>query len=369
VSDSVVSIGRVMVRLVTVLCGALVVLPPAGALGDVTVTFRPPAGAHVLTSGPSPSEFRTTDPQPTIGVEASAGSQLLCTLQDFSDTEPITRPCGPPMPGCAAPLCGSFRPSTPLAGKPAGQYDLQVEVLDSGGHQIGNSADQGFSVDLTPPTVTLRPAIATRPLKPAFSFDVQDDATTDAPIQDAVSCSFGRVGAPVVWRACPSPTAATYRVAGRHIDYRFGVRGIDDFGRPAYAYREYDPVPCALSVRPPLRLSTIAASGVFLRVRCSYVSSVDVGLWPMAVNGHVYSRTPAGTVKRRPLLGATRLHGHGPHWNRSVRLRMYPRFAAQARHFRSTRFLVTACPADPENPCSDLAFDVRWSYAEFTAHG
>jgi hypothetical protein len=360
---------RVTLRLFTALCGALVVLPATPALGDVTVTFRTPAGAHVLARGFSPYEFRTTDPQPTIGIEASEGSQLLCTLQDFSDMTSTTAPCGPPLPGCTAPLCGSFRAATPLAGKPAGEYDLQVKVVDSGGNQLGNPADQGFSVDLTPPTVTLNPPIAAKPLRPAFSFDVQDDSTTDAHIEDTVSCSFGRLGAPVVWNTCASLTSAAYPVPARHIDYRFGVRGMDDFGRTTYAYREYDPVPCALSVRPPRRLSTVAATGVPLRVRCSYVSSVDVGLWPMAVNGHVYSRTPARTVKIRPLLGATRLHGHGRHWSRSYALRMYPQFAAQARRFRSTRFLVTACPADPNNPCSDLAFNVQWSYAEFTANG
>jgi hypothetical protein len=359
--------GRLMLRLLAALC-ALIMLSPTGALGDVTVTFRPPAGAHALTSGLSPHEFRTTDPQPTIGVEASEGAQLLCTLQNFSDAPAVTRPCGPPMPGCAAPLCGSFRPSTRLAGKPAREYDLQVEVLDSAGNQLGNPADQGFSVDLTPPTVTLDAPVATKPLRPVFSFDVEDDATTDAHIQDAVSCSFGRVGAPIVWSACPRPTSAAYRVPARHIDYRFGVRGIDDFNRAAYAYREYDPVPCALSIRPPRRLSAVVATGVPLRVRCSYARSVDVGLWPMVVNGHVYSRTPAATVKNRPLLGAARLHGHGRHWSRSYQLRMYPHFAAQTRRFRSTRFLVTACPTDPDNPCSDLALDVRWSYAEFTAH-
>jgi hypothetical protein len=359
---------RVAVRLFTVVCGALVLLPAAAALGDVTVTFRPPAGAHVLVSGFSPYEFRTTDPQPTIGIEASEGSQLLCTLQDFSDATPATAPCGPPLPGCTAPLCGSFRPSTPLAGKPAGEYDLHVEVLDSGGNQLGNPADQGFSVDLTPPAVTLDPPIATTPLRPAFSFEVQDDATTDAFIEDTVSCSFDRLRAPVVWSSCASPTSAVDRVPARHIDYQFGVRGVDDFGRTTYAYREYDPVPCALTVRPPGRLSTVAAAGVPLRVRCSYVRSVDVGLWPMAVNGHVYSRTPARTVKIRPLLGAIRMHGHGSHWSKSYQLRMYPQFAAQARRLRSTRFLVTACPTESDNPCSDLAFDVRWSYAEFTAH-
>lgn len=361
-------------RLLAALTGALLFLPAAAALGDVSVTFRPPAGAHVLSTGYPPYEFRTTDPQPTIGIEASGGSQLRCTLQDFSDNPPITAPCGPPLSGCAASLCGSFRPSAPLDGRPAGEYDLEVDVLDSAGNQLGSRADQGFSVDLTPPVATVGPAIATKPLQPAFSFDVEDDSTTDAHIDDTLSCSFARLGARAIWGPCPTAevdtlTAAVYRVARRHIDYRFGVRGIDDFGRAAYAYREYDPIPCALSVRPPRRLSTVAARGVPLRVRCSYVGSVDLGLWPMAVNGHVYARSPARTVSSRPLLGAVRLRGHGRHWSRSYRLRMYPQFAAQARRFRSTRFLVTACPADPNDPCSDLAFDVRWSYGEFTAQG
>jgi hypothetical protein len=358
---------RVTLGLFAALCAALVVLPATTALGDVTVNFRPPAGAHVLTSGFPPYEFRTTDPQPTIGIEASGGSRLTCTLQNFSNATPVTVPCGPPLPGCTAAVCGSFRPSAPLAGKPAGEYDLHVEVLDAGGNQLGSPADQGFSVDLTPPAVTLDPPIATKPLRPAFSFDVEDDATTDAYIQDTVNCSFGRLDAPIIWSSCAGLTSTAYRVPARHIDYRFGVRGTDDFGRATYAYREYDPVPCALTVRAPRRLTTVAATGVPLRVRCSYVSSVDVGLWPMAVNGHVYSRTPARTVKTRPLLGAARLHGHNSHWSKSYDLRIYPQFAGQARRFRSTRFLVTACPTVPDNPCPDRALDVRWSYAEFTA--
>ena len=133
------------------LCGALMALLAGPALGDVAVTFRPPAGAHVLATGLAPYVFRTSDPQPTIGIEASAGSRLSCTLQDFSDTPPVTAPCGAPLPGCTAALCGSFRPSAPLAGRPAGTYDLEVEVLDAAGSQVGNRADQEFSVDLTPP--------------------------------------------------------------------------------------------------------------------------------------------------------------------------------------------------------------------------
>lgn len=356
------------------LCGALMALLAGPALGDVAVTFRPPAGAHVLATGFAPYVFRTSDPQPTIGIEASAGSRLSCTLQDFSDTPPVTAPCGAPLPGCTAALCGSFRPSAPLAGRPAGTYDLEVDVLDAAGSQLGSRADQEFSVDLTPPRAKVDTPIARNPLRPAFPYHVEDDSTTDAHIDDTISCSFGRLSAPVVWGSCPTTvvdtlTAAPYRVPARHIDYRFGVRGVDDFGRTSSAYREYDPVPCALSLRPPRRLSAVAAGGVPVRVRCSYVGSVDLGLWPMAVNGHVYARSPAGTVATRPLVGASRLHGRGPHWSRSYRVRMYPQFAAQARRFHSTRFLVTACPADPDNPCSDLRLDARWSYGEFTARG
>jgi hypothetical protein len=356
------------------LCGAAMTVPAAAALGDVTVTFQPPGGAHVLAIGSPPYQFRTNEAQPTVGIEASGGSQLSCTLQDFSDKPPVTAPCGPPMPGCAAALCGSFRPSAPLAGRPTGEYDLEVEALDAAGNQLGNRADQGFSVDLTPPLARVDTPITRNPLRPAFPYNVEDDSTTDAHIEDTVSCSFGRLGAPAVWGACPAAdvdtlTAAVYRVPARHIDYRFGVRGVDDFGRTTYGYREYDPVPCALSLRPPRRLSAVAGGGVPLRVRCSYVGSLDLGLWPMAVNGHVYSHSPAGTVRTRPLIGATRLHGRGPHWSRSYQLRMYPRFAAQARRFHSTRFLVTACPAEPNNPCSDLRLDARWAYGEFTARG
>jgi hypothetical protein len=346
----------------------ILLLLPATALADVTITFTPPAGADVNAQDTPPQYFRTDNPQPTIGIEVSGAATLHCRL-DMADV-----PCGPALPGCAAALCASFRPASPLAGRPPSVHDLDVEATDSHGNTISGNV-QGFTVDLTPPRIDFYGIDVEHSLRPLFNFVVSDDQPSAGfiTVNDTASCSFGRLHAPQQWTRCP-PTGgspgARYRLPPRHIDYRLWIRGVDDFGRATVIHRDYDPVPCAVHASPPRHLRDVALSGVTVRVQCSYVHGVELGLWPVAVNGRVYAHSPAQTVATRLLLGGLRVHGHGSHWTARPRLRLDSQFVGQALRFHSTRFLLTACPDWPahDNPCGDRSLDSSWSYLTFTAN-
>jgi hypothetical protein len=354
--------------MLAVLAGVVTcLLLPGAALASVTIDFTPPPGAHLSTEDLPPHYFRTANPQPTIGIEASGPATLTCRLNDS------VVPCGPALPGCTAALCASFRPAAPLRGRPASDYQLDVEATDSHGNPLGDN-EQGFTVDLTPPKIAFFGVDVLNSLRPVFTFNVVDDQPSSGFIRvnDTANCSLGLLNAAPKWGSCPSPgseTGAAFHVPRRHVDYRLWIRGVDDFGRATVIHRDYDPVPCAVHATPPRRLRDVALSGVPLRVNCSYVHGVEIGIWPIAVNGHVYTHSPAQTVSNRLLLGGLRIRGHGSHWTARQHLHMASQFVNQALRFQSTRFLLTACPDWPahENPCSDRHLDASWSYLTFTA--
>jgi hypothetical protein len=356
-------------RTVVALAAATLSLSTGVADAAVNLSFQPPPGVHLSTEDLPPHYFRTTSTQPTIGIQADGGAAIRCGL-DVLPSE--AGPCGPPLPGCTAALCASYRPSSPLAGRPASAHDLAVTVVDSS-NQIVAESDQGFTVDGTPPAVRFDNVDRDNPLRPVFGFRVLDDQPSAGfiTVTDSFTCALVPVHANPAFGRCPAPpsdneVSARYRVPRRHRDYRFWVKAVDDFGRTTTAHRDYDPVPCALKVSLPHRLRSVAA-GILVRVDCSYVGTVDLGLWPMAVNGRTFARSPAQTVSGRPLLGAVRLRGKSTHWTARRRLMMTRSFASQTLGFHSVRFLLTACPASQLNPCSDRHLDASWSYLSFTA--
>jgi hypothetical protein len=229
---------------------------PGSAAADPTITILPPAGAHVDKSDSPPPYFRTANPRPTLGIEADAGSQLRCIFDQKPGISVDWGPCGPPLPGCSAAVCASYRPPSPLRGRDAAaMHHLDVQLVDSGGDELAR-AFQEFTADFTPPAVSVTDSTdPLNPFRPIFSFEVFDDEYGDPALaEDYTDCSLTRLGAPAAWHRCPTSTnpftkkpghegVIRFRVARRHIDYRFQVRGTDDLGRSTTKGVDFNPVP------------------------------------------------------------------------------------------------------------------------------
>lgn len=337
---------------------ALLALALPGLAAGATIAIAPPAGAHVDQADAPPQYFRTAVTQPTLGIQADAGGQLQCSLDRLPD---VWGPCGPPLPGCTATLCASFTPPSPLLGT-AGQsmHVLDVQLLDGGGHRVA-AGGQSFTVDTTPPATTAR-MTSNDPLRPSFSYDVSDDEYGDPRLAtDTADCSLARLGAPPAWRGCGSTQGEIgYRVPRRHADWRFQVRGTDDFGRSTVATVDFDPVPCALRAGRPRTLGGAIRSGIPLRLDCSYAPVVDVLLLPLAVNGHRFA-TPQHALGNRPVIGELTHRSRSARFVLRTRLRLFRDAAAQTRAFRSVTFMVAVCPG---GGCEALTPDMSW--AQFT---
>jgi hypothetical protein len=240
-----------------------------------------------------------------------------------------------------------------------------IELFDASGHQLASTV-QSFTVDTTPPTISLEIAPGSPTLRPRFNIGLGDDEYGDPRLAtDAADCSLTPVSAPPVWHSCVAPNADggsfSVQLPHRHIDYRAQVRATDDVGHTATKYLDFDPVPCGMHATRPPNLGRVISSGFAVRLQCSFTRIANVLIYPVAVNGRRYASSPGAAVANRPLIGATTVHGHQPHWGFRGHVHLFRDTAAETRRFTSVTFLVLACPS------SDCEFlDPSWDYTEFT---
>jgi hypothetical protein len=353
---------------------------PGTAPAASAVTFIAPPGARAYadhdTEGPvgyteAPTAFRTSNVRPVIGIEADAGSQLVCHFDSVFDTQP----CGAPEAGCGAVVCGSYQPSAPLtpdSSPLAAGHFLAVDVLDAGGNTVA-SMWLNLDVDTAPPVSRLDSAngILTvtdplTPLRPSFSFEVSDSNDVGGDV-DRVECSFAPVGGSPAWHPCGGSqsgpqTARPSRLPARHRLYLVQVRGTDDFERSTTSSAEYDPVPCAASIDAPGRLANLFSSGIGVRVRCDAIRHAAVAVYAFAENGR-RATSPRGAVSDNPVLGELHLTGRRIAFTVNRRLRLFGPARQALGQVRSVGLVVAAGP--PDKIEAGLADD-SLSYHAFT---
>ncbi len=355
---------------------AFALIVPAAAAAAPDITFVAPAGAHAYPDqtpeGPegyteAADAFRTTEVQPLIGIEADAGAQLKC----HADSVFSTQPCGPALPGCSAAVCASYRPASPLSPDSTpgfGGLFLAVDLIDSSGATL-DSQWLKLDVDTTAPTTVLDSIGGfSNPFRPSFTFEVRDGNTVGGEAVDHADCSWTPAGHGPVWAACPlrfgdgsfHPPPLAH---GHHL-YVVAVRGTDDFGRSTVASGEYDPVPCALAIRRPAKLSGLLSAGVRVRVSCDTIRQAEVGVYAYALNGRRYA-SPRGAVSELPQLGRLSLHGATPGFTVQRTLRLSGR---ARRAFRKARSLsVVFAAGSPDTIQAGIADDTL-SYRTLTLH-
>ena len=229
-----------------------------------------------------------------------------------------------------------------------------------------------LDVDTTAPHTVLDtiegPSRFSNPFRPTFTFEVSDDNTVGGRAVDHADCSWTPAGQSQAWAACPLKFGeGSFRpppLAHGHHLYDFAVRGTDDFGRSTVASGEYDPVPCALSIRRPRTLSGLLSAGVRMRVSCDTLHSAEVGVYAYALNGRRYA-TPRRAVAELPMLGRVSLRSATPRFTVQRPMRL----SAQARHaFRKARSLsVVFAAGEPDDLQAGIADDTL-SYVTLTLH-
>ncbi len=162
---------------------------PGSALAVPQITFVAPPGALVYpdqsTIGPAgyaeaPTAFRTTETDPTVGIQANGGTELQCHFDNVF----VTQACGGPAPGCSTAVCGSYQPTTPLgpdSSQESRSHFLAVDLLDADGNTLA-SLWLNLDVDTTPPVsqVDSQGGVLTAdtnspgPLRPTFTYRVDD---------------------------------------------------------------------------------------------------------------------------------------------------------------------------------------------------
>jgi hypothetical protein len=335
-----------------------------GAASAAGITFIAPPGARSYPDqslGPAgyteaPTAVRTTDPQPSIGIQADAAGQLQCHF----DSVFVTQPCGGPTSGCPAAACGSFQPSSPL-GPDSEQFSrshfLAVDLVDANGDSMA-SVWLNIDFDTTPPTTGVDEAggILTEqhstltPLRPTFTYHVSDSNSVGSNI-DTAACSWTPSAKPPTFRPCGLSSASSSvsfspgRLARVHRLYRLVVRGTDDFGRSTTASGVYDPIPCVLSIRRPGRIASLVSSGVQTHLRCEAIRRVSVALYAFMVNGQ-QSATPRGAVSDNPILGEYNISRRAGTFSLARRLRLFGAAASAARHARSIGIVLAAGDQD-----------------------
>ncbi|HEY3725539.1 MAG TPA: hypothetical protein VGL51_00095 [Solirubrobacteraceae bacterium] len=321
-----------------VLALAAATAPSAWAEDSVAVT---PTGAGALSSGGT--YFRTADAQPTFSIQAPEGVSATCTVSPW-DGVGTASPCGPPLPGCAAPFCASFRPGAPVGGA----YQLTVQVYDSFGTELGIGG-LVFAVDTTAPNTSAQFASEVGDLRPTFQVSAIDDDPLNANV-DSLQCSLEQLGAPPSWYPCAPALDGTlqapHAVPRRHIDWQMQARAVDDLGRvdptPASAY--FDPVPCLVKARG-VSIARLISSGVPIKLTCSYFRHVAVDMYSLGANGHRVSVKYA--LSHRIPLGFQAVTGHQARFTVSKRLRLYKHYD---RYYRSYRFAyIVVHVFDPED--------------------
>jgi hypothetical protein len=315
---------------------SLVAAAPAAA--DPSVTITPPSGPEVHSL---PNDLRTTNRQPTFAIVGTDGSTLSCNFDNQASGGQFTfGPCGQPPPTCSGSVCANFQPSAPVAG---GYHSLAVELDGPDGSAQANVS---FWVDLTPPE-TFFDSKQGSALRPSFGFFIHEDDQFNR--SDSAQCSLTRVNAPAAWRTCASNLrggdGGTFRAPAklpdRHVDYRFQVRGVDDFGRadPTPATVAFDPVPCAVAARS-ISIGQLISTGIPVTLTCSYTHKVQLDFFFLGKNGR---RTSIGVATNNyPNLGFQLLRSGKTHFTVHRTLRMFADNDPYFRMYRSAALVVRA---------------------------
>jgi hypothetical protein len=232
-----------------------------------------------------------------------------------------------------------------------------------------------IDVDTTPPVTqldsaggVLNLATSAEVLAPSFGFHVTDSNSLGTNV-DTVTCAWGPAATSPAFRPCGgsdgSDSFSPGRLPARHRVYRLQLRGTDDFGRTTTASGVYDPIPCALTVRRPARISALLSSGIATHVNCDTTRHAAVAVFAFMVNGD-RSASPRGAVAENPILGIYRISGATNTFTASRRLRLSGAARSALRHARSVGLVVAA--GAPDKVSTGFADD-SLSYQSFVLHG
>lgn len=322
---------------------ALGLAAPAAAEDQIIVT---PVTAGALSS--DSGYFRTNDPQPTFSIQAPEGIRAVCTVAPWDSANSIAGPCGPPLPGCTAAYCASYRPASPVNGA----YLLTVQTYDEFGTELGIGGIT-YAVDHTPPDTSVQLASEIGDLRPFFDVAAKDDDPLSANV-DTFQCSLGRLGAPPTWASC-SPALdgsaqAPFAVPRRHIDWQMQVRAVDDLGRPdpTPASARFDPVPCVIKAHN-VSISRLISSGIPVTVQCSYFRHVALWMFSLDTNGKHRVSIKYAMSHRLPL-GQVAVNGKTPRFKVTKKLRLYKHYDRYYRGDHSADIVVEVFDPQDEAP-------------------
>jgi Bacterial Ig-like domain len=192
---------------------------PAAPLGEGDWTFRVRAGDGVEETVETQS-FTVDTTAPTLSIDSGPTGGTNDRTPSFAfTTDASSAECSIDQGAAAYVPCASpYTPATPLDD---GSYTFRVLATDAAGN--ARLMTQGFSVDATPPAVSIvsGPAGPTNARAPSFGFTVDGTATT-------VECSIDQ-GAEAYVPCASSYTPATPLGDG---PYTFRVRAVDGLGNP-----------------------------------------------------------------------------------------------------------------------------------------
>jgi hypothetical protein len=369
---------RSVIAAATLITACAVSTSAASAAG---ITFiAPPGSRSYPDQGLSPAGYteaptalRTTDPRPSIGIEADTAGQLQCHF----DSVFVTQACGGPTPGCPAAACGSFQPSSPLdpdSSVFSRTHFLAVDLVDTDGTSMA-SVWLNIDVDTTPPVtkVDSTGGVLTEkndtltPLRPTFTYTVSDGNSVGSNV-DTAACSWAPSSKPPAFRPCGlssgSGSFSPGRLARVHRLYRLAIRGTDDFGRSTTASGVYDPIPCVLSIRRPGSIASLLSSGVQTHLRCDTIRHVSVALYAFMVNGN-RSTSPRGAVSDNPILGEYKVSSRSGKFSLARRLRLV---GAARSALRQTHSIGIVLAAGDQDKISAGIADDSLSYQAVTLH-
>ncbi len=314
-------------RWATILALVMALAAPARALAEPTVRIVPPptVGEAMLTG----------DPRPTLGIEASEaefeGVQIQCSIDDAQPG-----PCGPPLAGCTAALCASFRPASPLAD---GTHDFVAGwYASNGGLLLWGSFL--FTVDATPPKVRLG-SPGGSPWEPSFLASVETAAAV--PISVHLECSLTPLGGTPAWSSCKENRSAEL-IPGQRLprvrrDYSFWFRATDQLGHSSQAARvDFNPLPCAVRARA-VSIGALLSRGLPVHINCSFSHHDAANVY------FVYRDGSPVETEENPVLGFKVFRGKGAHWSSSARLPVQRGLRAAIAHYRRLPIRIYAVPS------------------------
>ena len=202
---------RQAIRSSTVHLRAIVAAVLALVLVLVIAALAMAAPSLSIDSGPS---GLTNDASPQFGFTTDAGATVECSIDQGT---PAYGPCS----GAA-----TDAPGAPLAD---GDYVFRVRATDAAGNQA--VASQSFSVDTTPPSVSVDsgPAGPTNDTTPSFGFSAEAGATVECSVDHGTPAYVACTGA--------SPYTAPASLADG--SYVFHVRATDAAGNQATASQSF----------------------------------------------------------------------------------------------------------------------------------